>query len=142
MVALGRNGGGGRRGWWFRGNLFAQLVVIILLAWLLLVIFVGLDFLHDRYGAYEGKVVAIRSRTLLDHLAMEFIIVEHLILETREGRTIDKIVGVENRAFFRIAVGDRVVKERGFGNHARVPGKPTVQEMLDSAREALRQEPL
>jgi DNA-directed RNA polymerase subunit H (RpoH/RPB5) len=114
------------------------LVAVLLQVWLLLAVFVGIDFLHDRYGAYQGKVVAIRSRTLLDHLAMEFIFVEHLVLKTPEGKTIDKMVGVENRAFFRIEVSDWVVKERGFGNHARVPGKLTVQEMLDSARETLR----
>ena len=33
-----------------------------------------------------------------------------------------------------IEIGDRVVKKRGFSNHARAPGKQTIGEMLEATR--------
>ena len=98
-----------------------------------LVAIVVIDFMTDRYGAYAGTVVEIKN-TWVDRLTLDFIPVEHLVIETAEGEKIDKLVSVENRAFFRIEVGDRVVKKRGFSNHARVPGKQTVGEMLEATR--------
>ena len=82
----------------------------------------------DRYGTYEGTVVEIKT-TWIDHLTLDYTPVEHLVNETPAGWVIDKFVAVENRAYFRIAPGDHVAKERGFSSHARVPGKPTAGEL-------------
>jgi hypothetical protein len=115
-----------------RGNPVGAIVLVLALAWLLHEITVSVDFALDRWGAYEGTVRDIRE-PWIDQLTLDFVPVVHLIIETDDGRLINRRVSVEDRAFFRIAVGDRVVKERGFGNHARVPGKPTVQDLLDAA---------
>lgn len=116
-----------------RGNMVALAVVALMLAWIAIEFVVGIDFLRDRYDAYEGTVLEIRGRCWYDHLALEFLAPEHLIIETSDGRVIDRYVTAENRAHQRIAPGDHVVKERGYSHHAHVPGKPTVQEMLDGA---------
>jgi hypothetical protein len=115
-----------------RGHPATVAVIVLAVAWLALEAVVGLDFLTDRYGAYAGTVRDIKT-TWIDRLTLDFTPVEHLIIETDDGRIIDKLVSVENRAFFRIAVGDRVEKARGFGSHARVPGKPSVAELLEAA---------
>ncbi len=114
----------------------AGLVIIMALVWLVIQMIVGIDYLTDRNDAYEGTVLVIRS-SWMDHLTLEYLVVEHLIIETPDGQMIDKFVSVENRAFFRVQVGDYIVKERGFNTQARPVGKPTVQELLAAGSAAL-----
>lgn len=117
----------------FRGHPLAALVILAALSWFVLEIMVGIDFMADRWGAYEGTVTGIRT-SWVDHVTLDFTPVKRLVITTDDGRTIEKMVTIENMASARIEVGDRVVKERGISHHAQVPGKPTVQEMIDAAR--------
>jgi len=112
----------------------AWVAILLVLSWILLEIMAGVAFVRDSYSAYEGTVVAVQGQNWLDHLTLEFTPVDHLIIETDDGRTLDRRVTVENRAFFRIEVGDLVVKARGFNSRAHVPGKPTVQDLIDGAK--------
>jgi hypothetical protein len=112
----------------FRGNPLAAILVILLLILVLVEVAVGIDFMRDRHAAYEGTVVEVCNRWT-DYLTMEFIPVEHLIIETSDGKRQDRLVSMENRVLYRIQPGDQVVKKRGFSNFPRVPGKKTVWEM-------------
>lgn len=106
---------------------------LLLLAWMTYEVSVAVDYVRDRHGAYEGKVVEIRVSQGIDRILLGFPTMEHLIIETPDGRTLDRRVAAENRTYFRIEVGDRVVKERGFDNYARVPGKPSVGDLIAAA---------
>jgi len=119
----------------------AWVAILLVLSWVVLEVMVGVAFVADHYRAYEGTVLAVHGRNWLDHLTLEFTPVDHLIIETDDGRILDRRVTVENRAFYRVEAGDQVVKARGFNSHAHVPGKPTVQDLIDAAAAAAKNPP-
>lgn len=83
-------------------------------------------YMHDAYVPYENKVVAIR-RSVAERFILESVDDEHLIIQTPDGRTIDRIVPIQNRILAGIGVGDSVVKQRGFFNPVRLR-EPRMQQ--------------
>ncbi len=85
-------------------------------------------YIRDSYFPYQGKVVAIK-RSWTDWLLFESGNKEHLIIQTPEGRTIDRVVPMQIRVIQGIEVGDYVVKNRGFQNKVKPHDKMTNQDI-------------
>ncbi|MFC1766737.1 hypothetical protein ACFL6U_32265 [Planctomycetota bacterium] len=88
-------------------------VMLVVLSWMGVAAVTWLGVLWDCYAPYEGTVVAV-ERHWLDHVGLESGDWEHLIIDTPDGRNIDKYVSIQQRVLQHIHVGDRVVKKRGF----------------------------
>ena len=102
----------------FAGHPLAVVLLVAVLAWLALSCRACARIAWDSYGSYEGTVVDIRTRWT-DHLTSDFGQWEHLLVETPQGRILDKYVSFQRRVMNGIHEGDYVVKEKGFGNAVR-----------------------
>ena len=118
------------RKWRFYGSLFAVLILLFALIWLFLVTKTAIKLAWDYYYPYEGRVLKIETRWY-DHIPFEFMTWEHLVIETPDGKIIDRLVSMEIRFPSRIQTGDYVIKEKGFRNTVRPRDKKTTQELLE-----------
>ena len=107
--------------------------ILLALIWLILVAVTGIDLLCDAYFPYEGIILRIERRWY-DHIPFEFNMWEHLIIETPDGKIIDKYVNQINRIPQRIETGDFVIKPKGFRNPVRPRDKKTTREIIDQWR--------
>ncbi len=114
---LNESGMAGRR-IHFRGNPLTLLLLVGLLFWLTLFCRSVAKFTWDHYGAYQGNVVEIK-RDWTDYLTSESYDLEHLIIETPQGKRIDRYVSLETRAMNGIRPGAYVIKPRGFAHRVR-----------------------
>jgi len=80
----------------FYGNPIALILILCALLSLLLFIITVIDFLWDQYSPYEGRVLKIETRWY-DYIAFEFMTWEHAIIETPNGKIVDKLVSMEIR---------------------------------------------
>ena len=130
-VRISHSSGSGGRGWRISGGPTALVLSVLALLFLALFFTTAARFTLHAYTAYEGRLQAVESRWT-DFLAFEFGECEHLIIETPEGKTIDRMVGLHTRISRGIRPGDYVVKEKGFGNRVRPRDRMTPQEMIDA----------
>lgn len=114
----------------FSGNPIAAMLILCALLLLSLFVITAIDFLWDQYFPYEGKVLKIETRWY-DYITFEFMTWEHVMIETPDGKTVDKLVSTEIRLPNRIKVGDYVVKQKGFRNAIRPRDKKTTDEILE-----------
>ena len=100
-----------------KGPLSEQPVIIILvcsvLIWLGCIVYQFNKLCWDHYFPYEGRVVEIKNNWV-DYVTFESTPWEHMIIETPDGRMIDRLVSLTNRARAGIKVGDTVIKYKGF----------------------------
>jgi hypothetical protein len=87
-------------------------------------------YVRDSYFPYQGKVVAIK-KSWADWVLFESGDQEHLIIQTPDGKTINRVISMQTRILQRIDVGDYVVKNRGFRNQIKPCNTRTIQEMHD-----------
>lgn len=120
----------------FSGNPLALVLLVAVVVWLILIFHAAVNLVWDGYFPYQGRVLEIETRWS-DYITGEFVRWEHLIIETPEGETVDKLLSFERRVTSRIKKGDYVVKKRGFFNRVRPRDKKTTQEMLEEAQRAL-----
>ncbi len=115
----------------FSGNPLVVLPLLFVLIWFVMVIFSAIKLTQDSYFPYQGEVLKIETRWY-DHIPFEFLTWEHLMIETPQGKTIDKFVSKTNRLSSRITSGDYVIKPKGFNHPVRCRDKKTTQEILDA----------
>ncbi|MBN2399658.1 MAG: hypothetical protein JXI33_04885 [Candidatus Aminicenantes bacterium] len=108
----------------------ALTLLLFVLLLLFLIVKAPIEYGWDSYFPYEGIVLKIET-CWLDWLASEFMSLEHLIIETPEGKIIDKVVSMDVRIPNRVQAGDYVVKRTGFGNPVRPRDKKTTREILE-----------
>ena len=108
----------------------AILSILFALIWLFFIIVTAIKVTWDYYYPYEGRVLKIETRWY-DHIPFEFVTWEHLVIETPDGKTIDKLISMEIRLPNRIETGDYVIKGRGFRNTVRFRDNKTNQEILE-----------
>jgi hypothetical protein len=128
----------GRNKFRFSGNPLALVLFVAVLVWLFLILHAAVNLVWDGYFPYQGRVLNIETRWA-DYVTGELVHWEHLIIETPEGETVDKLLSFERRVTSRIKKGDYVVKKRGFFNRVRPRDKKTTQEMLEEAQRALEE---
>jgi hypothetical protein len=114
-----QDSGRGKTRWRFLGSPVGCILVLLAAALVIGFIWCVGKYLHDAYVPYEGEVVAIRM-SWAERFILESSEDEHLIIRTPEGRTIDRVVPVQDRIVQSIGVGDHVVKERGFRHRIRL----------------------
>jgi len=117
------------------GNPLAGVLLMALLTLVVIELSVAFDFMRDRYAGYEGKIVDINN-TWVDWLTLDFMPVEHVVVESPDGSRQDRLVTMTIRVNNRLQIGDQVIKKRGFNNYPQVPGKQTVAEMLEMAQDS------
>jgi hypothetical protein len=111
-------------------------LIVIGLVLLVQVIAYAVKLPRDYYCPYEGRVLRIETRWY-DRIAFEFSTWEHLIIETPDGKIIDRFTSKEQRAPNRIEAGDYVVKGKGFRSGVRPRDKETTQEILERWRRGI-----
>lgn len=121
-ITIQRTAATGRRAQWqFLGHPLAVFSILVALFVLLAFTSSVLKQVHNSYFPYEGYVVDIRTRWL-DGFLFESGDYEHLVIETPDGETIDRITSLFVRSQQHIKTGDYVKKKRGFRN--RVTAQP------------------
>ena len=108
-------------------------ILMFVFTWLFLVAETAVKLAWDSYYPYEGRVLKIETRWY-DHIPFEFVTWEHLVIETSNGKIVDKFISPETLIPSRIRAGDYVIKGKGFGNTVRARDKKTTRELLDEWR--------
>ena len=119
VTFLGLDAGRGKAWWRLLGSPMGCILAALALVLVAGLVWYIAKYVHDAYVPYEGEVVAIR-RSWAERLILESSDDEHLIIRTPEGRTIDRVVPIQDRILQGIGVGDHVVKEKGFRHRIRL----------------------
>ena len=104
--------------WRFHGTPLGGVLALLALALVAGLVWCIAKYVHDAYVPYEGEVVAIRQ-SWAERFILDSSDDEHLIIRTSAGRTIDRVVPIQDRILQGIGIGDQVVKEKGFRHRIR-----------------------
>ena len=119
----------------FGGSPLVLLLVAFVLAATIYPAFLLAKCTADLYFPYRGKVLAVEGEGWFEWFVTESGGSRYLRIENEEGGKSRKFVRLHDLYNGRIRAGDYVVKNRGFGEGVRVPGKKTAAELRDAFRD-------
>lgn len=108
-------------------------VLLLISAMVVSFIFLAAKQITDRYYPFEGKVLKIEIKWY-DNFLFETNYDEHLILETNDGKIIDRYIDQFERIKSSIEIGDYVIKLKGFRQNPRAKGKKTADEIINELK--------